>query len=72
MTDRTKERTAKSGTPNVYDAASTGSFEQWNNDWKRESGQASGPPERMIGVLLMIAAARVMEQRRKRERRQIE
>ena len=72
MTDRTKERTAKSGTPNTYAAASNGSFEQWNNDWKRESGQASGPPERMIGVLVMIAAAQVPERRWKRERRQIE
>jgi len=72
MTDRTKERTAESGMSNTFAAASNRSFGQWNNDWKRESGQASGPPERMIGVLLMIAAARVLEQRRKRERRQIE
>ena len=39
MTDRTKERTAKSGTSNTYAAASNGSYEQWNNDWKWERRQ---------------------------------
>ena len=38
MTDWTKERTAGSGMANALAAASTGSYEQWNNDWKRESG----------------------------------
>ena len=69
MTDWTKERTAESGTTNVFAAASNGSYEQWNNDWKRESG--TGSETISLGVLLLIAAS-VSDQLRRRERRQIE
>ena len=69
MTDWTKERTAGSGMANALAAASTGSYEQWNNDWKRESG--TGSETISIGVLLLIAAS-VSDQLRRRERRQIE
>ena len=69
MTDRTKERTAESGTQNALAAGSNGSYEQWNNDWKRASG--TGSEAVYIGVLLLMAAS-VSDRLRRRERRQIE
>jgi len=59
------------GSPNGSPAPSAAPYAQWNNDWKREAESGSDPP-RCLAFVLLLAAACVSEQRRKRERRQIE
>lgn len=58
------------GSATGFSASPSASYEQWNNDWKREPEQGSGASR--IGLLMVLAAESVYEQRRKRERRQIE